>query len=251
MAAVDAQAKTEKKAKKEIDASGGNDYIGVIRENANQSEEVDASGLDSAIAALEVGACRGGGLSCSGRGNVFGQGSSSCGDEVCCTRGGGVWLVLPAVRRAVTGDGVGAATPRKGGWRRDGAAVDVEDLWSLSLSPCGLSEAGVGGSEGEGKSLWAEAIGRRVASCARKQGRAFPCRESCGEHQCAQRCPLPRYHRARRPSSHLHLSAERTNRPPAITRAAPLNASLPCSRRRPWRQRRAKAGEYEGSVRCV
>lgn len=54
---MEAQAKTEKKAKKEIDASGGNEYIGAIRENVNKSEEVDASGLDSAIAALDVGAC--------------------------------------------------------------------------------------------------------------------------------------------------------------------------------------------------
>lgn len=56
MAAMEAQTKAEKKAKKEIEASGGNEYIGAIRENTNKSDEVDASGVDSAIAALDISA---------------------------------------------------------------------------------------------------------------------------------------------------------------------------------------------------
>lgn len=54
LAKAEAEAKAKKKEKMEIDMSGGNDYMGALRENDNKSSEVDASGIDSAIAALAV-----------------------------------------------------------------------------------------------------------------------------------------------------------------------------------------------------
>jgi hypothetical protein len=113
MAAMEAKAKSEKKAKKEIDASGGNEYIGAIRENVNKSEEIDASGLDSAIAALDVGACRGG---------AMGGGWLGC---------GGVVAVLPTQWRSGVGDGTDTAGAEMMRWR-----------WRESpgplVAPCGL-----------------------------------------------------------------------------------------------------------------
>ena len=57
----------EKAAKKEaieVAKSGGNEYIGVLRENDNKTEGIDASGVDDAIAALDIAAS-----SSSGSGN--------------------------------------------------------------------------------------------------------------------------------------------------------------------------------------
>ena len=63
MAALKEKEKEEKKAKIEIAKSGGNEYIGVLHENDNKSEGIDASGIDAAVAALDVGSGSGGGSS--------------------------------------------------------------------------------------------------------------------------------------------------------------------------------------------
>jgi len=57
MAAVESQTKAEKKAQKEVEFSGGNEYIGAIRENINKADDMDASGIDSALSAMDVGEC--------------------------------------------------------------------------------------------------------------------------------------------------------------------------------------------------
>ncbi|EOD19839.1 hypothetical protein EMIHUDRAFT_458662 [Emiliania huxleyi CCMP1516] len=61
MAAMEEQKKAEKKKQKQIEATGGNEYIGAVHENTNRAEGVDASGIDDAIAALDVGGGGGGG----------------------------------------------------------------------------------------------------------------------------------------------------------------------------------------------
>jgi len=54
--------KAAKKEKIEIEKSGGNDYMGVLMENDNKKEGIDASGIENAIAALDVeGGSSGGG----------------------------------------------------------------------------------------------------------------------------------------------------------------------------------------------
>jgi len=55
MAAMKAKEKEEKQRKIDIQKSGGNDYIGVLMENDNRSQEIDASGVDAAIDALSMG----------------------------------------------------------------------------------------------------------------------------------------------------------------------------------------------------
>ena len=53
MAALKAKEKEAKQKKIDIEKSGGNEYIGVLRENDNKSKEIDGSGIDGAINALE------------------------------------------------------------------------------------------------------------------------------------------------------------------------------------------------------
>ena len=52
MAAAKAKTKAAAAEKKEMEESGGNEYIGALRANENRSEELDASGVDAAIEAL-------------------------------------------------------------------------------------------------------------------------------------------------------------------------------------------------------
>ena len=54
MAKAKAKEEEEKKKKKAIESSGGNDYMGELRENDNRSEAISASGLDDAIGALDL-----------------------------------------------------------------------------------------------------------------------------------------------------------------------------------------------------
>jgi len=54
MAKAEEDAKAKAKAKKEIEKSGGDDYIGVIKANTNKEDDVDVSGIDDAIAALST-----------------------------------------------------------------------------------------------------------------------------------------------------------------------------------------------------
>ena len=54
MKAMEEKKKGEKKEAIEIAKSGGNEYIGVLKENDNKSSAIDASGIDGAIAALDV-----------------------------------------------------------------------------------------------------------------------------------------------------------------------------------------------------
>lgn len=64
MAAMEAKAKEEKKAAKEVEVTGGNEYIGALRENINKDlDSVDASGIDGALSALDVGCAAAGGTS--------------------------------------------------------------------------------------------------------------------------------------------------------------------------------------------
>ena len=46
--------KAKKKEQKEIEDSGGNEYIGVLAPNENKSDAISGSGLDDAIGALEL-----------------------------------------------------------------------------------------------------------------------------------------------------------------------------------------------------
>jgi hypothetical protein len=55
MAAAKEKEKEDKQRKTEIEKSGGNEYIGVLKANDNKSGDVDASGIDAAIGALDVG----------------------------------------------------------------------------------------------------------------------------------------------------------------------------------------------------
>ena len=57
--------KAEKKKKKAIEDSGGNDYIGELTENTNKADGISGSGVDDAMAALDL-ASRGGGSSSAG-----------------------------------------------------------------------------------------------------------------------------------------------------------------------------------------
>lgn len=50
------EAKAKAKAKKEIEKSGGNDYMGKLAENTNKEEDITASGIEDAIAALSTDA---------------------------------------------------------------------------------------------------------------------------------------------------------------------------------------------------
>lgn len=50
------EAKAKAKAKKAIDKSGGNDYIGELVENTNKEDDISASGIEDAIAALSTDA---------------------------------------------------------------------------------------------------------------------------------------------------------------------------------------------------
>ena len=43
-----------KKEEKAIEKSGGNEYMGVLMENDNKKQGIDASGIDDAITALEI-----------------------------------------------------------------------------------------------------------------------------------------------------------------------------------------------------
>ena len=55
MAAAKEKEKEEKQRKIDIEKSGGNEYIGVLQANDNKSAGVEASGIDAAISALDVG----------------------------------------------------------------------------------------------------------------------------------------------------------------------------------------------------
>lgn len=48
------EAKEKAKAKKEMEKSGGNEYIGALSENTNKEDDVSASGIEDAINALGV-----------------------------------------------------------------------------------------------------------------------------------------------------------------------------------------------------
>mmetsp|Transcript_11321 Transcript_11321/g.18943 ORF Transcript_11321/g.18943 Transcript_11321/m.18943 type:complete len:217 (+) Transcript_11321:14-664(+) len=50
----DEKAKADAKLKKQIEASGGNEYVGLIQENTNRDDGIDASGVDAAIGALDM-----------------------------------------------------------------------------------------------------------------------------------------------------------------------------------------------------
>jgi hypothetical protein len=67
MAKVNAAKAEEAKRKKEIAASGGNEYMGALRENDNKAAEISASGLDEAIGALELASGGGGGAAGGGK----------------------------------------------------------------------------------------------------------------------------------------------------------------------------------------
>lgn len=54
MARLEQDTKEKEKKKKEMKVKGGNDYMGVLEENNNKLEDIDASGVDNAIAALEI-----------------------------------------------------------------------------------------------------------------------------------------------------------------------------------------------------
>lgn len=54
MAALKAKEKEDKQKKIDIAKSGGNEYIGVLKENTNKEEDIDASGIDGALDALSV-----------------------------------------------------------------------------------------------------------------------------------------------------------------------------------------------------
>ena len=54
MAAIKAKEKEAKEKKIAIEKSGGNEYIGELKENDNKSKGVDASGIDDALDALSV-----------------------------------------------------------------------------------------------------------------------------------------------------------------------------------------------------
>ena len=61
MAAAKAKEKEEKQQKIAVEKSGGNDYIGVLMENDNRKEAIDASGVDAALDALSIGGSSTGG----------------------------------------------------------------------------------------------------------------------------------------------------------------------------------------------
>ena len=63
MAAAKEKEATKKKEEKEIAASGGNEYIGVLMENDNKKTGIDASGIDDALTALDIATSGGGGSS--------------------------------------------------------------------------------------------------------------------------------------------------------------------------------------------
>ena len=48
--------KAKAAAKREVEESGGNEYMGALRTNDNRAEGVDASGIEAAIEALDVAA---------------------------------------------------------------------------------------------------------------------------------------------------------------------------------------------------
>merc|ERR1712023_602814 len=54
IADAEAKMKAEAKRKKEMAAKGGNDYMGVLEENNNKLEDVDAHSVEEAINALSV-----------------------------------------------------------------------------------------------------------------------------------------------------------------------------------------------------
>ena len=54
MAALKEKEKAAKQEKIDIERSGGNAYMGVLKDNDNKAESIDASGIDSAIGALSV-----------------------------------------------------------------------------------------------------------------------------------------------------------------------------------------------------
>ena len=60
MIAMKTKEKEDKQKKIDIAKSGGNDYIGVLVENDNKSEALDASGVDAAIDALTMAESSGG-----------------------------------------------------------------------------------------------------------------------------------------------------------------------------------------------
>ncbi len=55
MASAKQKEKEKAQEQREIAESGGNEYIGVLRENDNRAESIDASGIEAAIEALDVG----------------------------------------------------------------------------------------------------------------------------------------------------------------------------------------------------
>jgi len=55
MKALKDKEKEEKQKNIDIEKSGGNDYIGVLMENDNKKDGIDASGIDEALGALDVG----------------------------------------------------------------------------------------------------------------------------------------------------------------------------------------------------
>lgn len=54
MARLEESSKAEEEKKKEMKAKGGNEYMGVLEANTNKADDIDASGVDDAIAALEL-----------------------------------------------------------------------------------------------------------------------------------------------------------------------------------------------------
>lgn len=56
LADAEAKSKADAKKKKEIAKSGGNDYMGALAENNNSLDAIDASGIDAAVAALDMNA---------------------------------------------------------------------------------------------------------------------------------------------------------------------------------------------------
>ena len=56
MAEQEEKRKAEAKAKKELAKSGGNEYMGVLTTNDNKLDDLDAHGVEDAIAALSMDA---------------------------------------------------------------------------------------------------------------------------------------------------------------------------------------------------
>ncbi|KAL1530278.1 hypothetical protein AB1Y20_001190 [Prymnesium parvum] len=50
------EAKAKAKEKKEVERSGGNDYMGALVENTNKEDDISASGIEDAISALSTDA---------------------------------------------------------------------------------------------------------------------------------------------------------------------------------------------------